>query len=87
VFFDRATGSLVRREPGFNPCGYTIEEFGRIGIEAEADLTAALNDERRSPIDKETQPLTFFFRAEPAEKRGTLPPAMVMRSPVRGFTP
>lgn len=62
-------------------------KLGRIRIQAEADLTAALDYERRSPIDEEAQPLTFFLRADPAEKRGTLPPAMVMRSPVRGFTP
>ena len=57
------------------------------GVAAEADLTAALLDERRSPIDEVTQPLTAFFRAEPAENRGTLLAAMVIRSPVRGFTP
>jgi hypothetical protein len=33
------------------------------------------------------EPFTFFFRPEPAEKRGTLPPGMKMRSPVRGLTP
>src|SRR5262249_34213155 len=32
-------------------------------------------------------PFTFFFRPEPAEKRGTLPPGMKMRSPVRGLPP
>ena len=31
--------------------------------------------------------MTFFFRPEPAEKRGTLPPGMKIRSPVRGLTP
>src|SRR6185437_408023 len=33
------------------------------------------------------QPLTLVLRAEPALKRGTLPPGIVIRSPVRGFTP
>ena len=33
------------------------------------------------------QPLTLVFSAEPAEKRGTLPPGIVIRSPVRGLTP
>ena len=62
-------------------------KLSRIRIQAEADLAAAFADERRSPIDEEAQPLTCFLRADPAEKRGTLPPAMVMRSPVRGLTP
>ncbi len=33
------------------------------------------------------QPLTLAFSADPAEKRGTLPPGIVIRSPVRGLTP
>jgi hypothetical protein len=69
------------------PIGDRVTEPGRIGIQAEADLAAALFDERRSPINEDAQPLTCFFRADPAEKRGTLPPAMVIRSPVRGLTP
>lgn len=67
--------------------GERVAETGWIRIQPEADLAATLFDERRSLIDEEAQPLTCFFRAEPAEKRGTLPPAMVMRSPVRGLTP
>ena len=66
-------------------------QLGRVGVEAEADLTAALFDERREPIREMAQlvaqPLTLVFSAEPAEKRGTLPPGMVILSPVRGLTP
>ena len=69
------------------PIGDQVTEPGRIRIQAEADLAATLFYKRRSPINEEAQPLTCFFSAEPAEKRGTLPPAMVMRSPVRGLTP
>jgi len=69
--------------------GLEIGELRRIGVEAEADLAAALLDERRKPIREgtRTQPLTLVFSAEPAEKRGTLPPGIVIRSPVRGLTP
>src|SRR6202012_1582674 len=46
---------------------------------------------RRAPSagqrNESAQPLTLVFRAEPALKRGTLPPGIVIRSPVRGFTP
>jgi hypothetical protein len=65
-------------------------QFGRIGVETETDLTAALSDERREPIREccgNQPPLTLVLSAEPAEKRGTLPPGIVIRSPVRGFTP
>jgi len=64
-------------------------ELGGVGVEPEADLAAALLDERRQPICKgdRAQPLTLVFNAEPAEKRGTLPPGIVIRSPVRGLTP
>lgn len=73
-------GRNVRPLPG---------ELRRIGVEAEADLAAALFDERRKPIREGNlaQPLTLDFSAEPAEKRGTLPPGIVIRSPVRGLTP
>ncbi len=59
------------------------------GIEPEADLAAALGDERREPVGERCgqPPLTFDFRPAPAENFGTLPPAIVMRSPVRGLTP
>ena len=69
------------------PVGDRVTEPSRIGIQTEADLAAALFNERRSLINEEAQPLTCFFRADPAEKRGTLPPWMVIRSPVRGLTP
>ena len=64
-------------------------ELRRVGVETEADLAAALFDERRKPICERglAQPLTLVFSAEPAEKRGTLPPGIVIRSPVRGLTP
>lgn len=62
-------------------------QIGGVRVEPETDLAAALFNERRSSIDETTQPLTAFFSADPAEKRGTLPPAMVILSPVRGFTP
>ena len=65
-------------------------EFGRVGVEAETDLAATLRDERREPIREccgNQPPLTLVLSAEPAEKRGTLPPGIVIRSPVRGFTP
>ena len=78
--FGGCGGGNVRRGPG---------ELRRIRVEAEADLAAALFDERREPVREglRAQPLTLAFSAEPAEKRGTLPPGIVIRSPVRGFTP
>ena len=78
-------GRRGSRRPGAVP-----GELGRVGVEPEADLAAALFDERRQPIREGSalaQPLTLAFRAEPAEKRGTLPPGIVIRSPVRGLTP
>lgn len=83
----RDSGTCGFRRRSFCPVGDRITESGRIRIQAEADLAATLFYERRSLINEEAQPLTCFFRADPAEKRGTLPPAMVMRSPVRGLTP
>jgi len=38
-------GWIVRRAPG-------PSQLGRVGVEAEADLTAALLNERREPIGK-----------------------------------
>lgn len=73
--------------PGARP---DLAELGGVGVEAQADLAATLGYERRQPISKSCgnqPPLTLVFRAEPAEKRGTLPPGIVIRSPVRGFTP
>src|SRR5581483_7393704 len=65
---------------------------GRVGIEAQADARAALGYERRQPIGEGlgpagAQPLTRDLSAAPAENRGTRPPWIVIRSPVRGFTP
>src|SRR4051794_14858594 len=61
----------------------------RVRIEPQAHLAPALLDERPEPVSerRDYPPLTFFFSPEPAEKRGTLPPGMKIRSPVRGFTP
>ncbi len=58
------------------PTGLNGSELRRVRVEAKADLAAALLDERREPIRKKarTQPLTLALSAEPAEKRGTLPP-------------
>src|ERR1700742_3127633 len=60
-------------------------------------MAAALLNEGRQPIRELDQyrlrpsrpqpPLTLLFSAEPAEKRGTLPPGIVILSPVRGLTP
>ena len=83
----RDGGSRRFGRRSFGPVGDRVTESGWIGIQAKADLAAALFYERRSLINEEAQPLTCFFRADPAEKRGTLPPWMVIRSPVRGFTP
>jgi hypothetical protein len=60
-----------------------------VGVEAEANLAAALVDERREPVGKRSgqPPLTRDFSPAPAENLGTRPPGIVIRSPVRGFTP
>src|SRR5215208_2368788 len=70
--------------------GGLVRKRRRIRVKAQAYLTATLVDERREPVCEglgRYPPLTFFFSPEPAEKRGTLPPGMKIRSPVRGFTP
>ncbi len=74
--------------------GHGTSEPVRRGIESEADLAAALVDESREAVGEvgatelsTPRPLTFFLSPEPAEKRGTFPPGMKIRSPVRGFTP
>ena len=62
---------------------------GRVGVEAEADLALARLDRARQPVGegRAQPPLTFCFSPAPAENFGTLPPGIVIRSPVRGFTP
>src|SRR5207248_10357526 len=53
-----------------------------------ADLASPLLDEGDEPIgERRTQPLTWDLSPAPAENFGTRPPAIVIRSPVRGFTP
>ena len=86
---DRRCGPLGRRRRSGTRSRPLPGELCRVGVEAEADLAAALFDERRKPIRKRrgAQPLTLAFSAEPAEKRGTFPPGIVIRSPVRGLTP
>jgi hypothetical protein len=69
----------------------TGRKRGGIGIEAEADLAAALRDRGREPVGEglgqAQPPLTVDLSPAPAENFGTLPPGIVIRSPVRGFTP
>ena len=88
---DRARRPARRPAVAAGPSARPPAELRRVGVEAEADLAAALLDERRQPIRERrsgsAQPLTLDFSAEPAEKRGTLPPGIVIRSPVRGLTP
>ncbi len=66
-------------------------ERGRVRVDAQADLAAAPLDEGRKPVREGRPvcqpPLTFDFKPAPAENFGTLPPAIVIRSPVRGLTP
>ena len=87
----RRPASSAAGRPGSAGVGPVPGQLRRVGVEAEADLAAALLDERREPIREQASanqpPLTLVFRAEPAEKRGTLPPGIVIRSPVRGLTP
>lgn len=91
VVGDRGGRQLGGRRIGVARARPLPSQLGRVGVEAETDLTATLFNERREPIGKARQrvqpPLTLVFRAEPAEKRGTLPPGMVILSPVRGLTP
>ena len=86
---DGATGQDGRRDVAIGLDRDPRQQLRGIGVEAKANLTAALFDELRQPVGElgQVQPLTLVFRAEPAEKRGTLPPGIVIRSPVRGFTP
>ena len=87
---DDRGGRPPRRRRGRRPGEAAAARRG--GIEPQAHLAAALVGERRQPIGEGrarllSPALDFFFSPEPAEKRGTLPPGMKIRSPVRGFTP
>ena len=64
-------------------------QAGRVGVEAEDDLAAALLYERRQPIREASGqvPLMLFFRADPALNFGTLLAAIWILSPVCGLTP
>ena len=64
-------------------------QLGRVGVEAEDDLAAALLYERRKPISEMRQVVALidFFKAEPALNFGTLLAAIWIFSPVCGFTP
>ena len=57
---------------------------GRVGVEAENDLAAALLYERREPISEvlRQEPLMLFFSALPALNFGTRLAAIWIRSPV-----
>lgn len=68
-------------------------EIGRIGVEAEDELTFPLLNERGEPVAErlsvlaDQPPLTVCLSFAPAENRGTLLAAIWMRSPVCGLTP
>jgi hypothetical protein len=95
-FLGRGPGRWRAARPGVDR---RRPQAGRIGVEAENDLAAALFDERRQPVGKRipggearvgtlVQPLlTALLSAEPALNLGTLLAAISMRSPVCGFTP
>jgi hypothetical protein len=55
VVGDRGGGQLGGWRPGFARRRPRRGQFGRVGVEAEADLTAALLDERREPIGEAGQ--------------------------------
>jgi hypothetical protein len=50
VVGDGGGRQLRRRSPGIVRLRPRRDQLGRVGVEAEADLTAALFDERRKPI-------------------------------------
>ena len=81
----------MRRDSLVNGLGpdRDLPEIGRVGVEAEDDLAAALLYERRNSICEMRQAvsLMLFFRAEPALNFGTLLAAIWILSPVCGFTP
>ncbi len=59
-----------------------------VGVDAQTDLASPFLDEGGEPVGERcAQPLTFAFKPAPAENFGTRPAAIVIRSPVRGFTP
>jgi hypothetical protein len=55
VLGDRDRRQLSRRRLGFAGARPLPGQLGRVGVEAEADLAAALLDERREPIGKASQ--------------------------------
>jgi hypothetical protein len=55
VLGDRRGGQLCGRRAGIAGARPLPGELGRVGVEAEADLAAALFDERREPIGKASQ--------------------------------
>jgi len=57
VIGDRGGGELGGRRPGFARRRPRRDQFGRVGVEAETDLTAALLDERRKSIGETGQGL------------------------------
>jgi hypothetical protein len=55
VLGDRDRRQLGRRRLGIARARPLPGQLGRVGVEAEADLAAALLDERRQPIGKASQ--------------------------------
>jgi len=55
VLGDSQGRQLRRRRLGFGRRRPLPGQLGRVGVEAEADLAAALFDERREPIGKASQ--------------------------------
>jgi len=55
VLGDRGGGQLGGWRPGIAGALPLPGQLGRVGVEAEADLAAALLDERRQPIGKASQ--------------------------------
>jgi len=81
----------VGRHSGGRPLGGTAAvrafqrgrpQHRRVRVEAQHDPAPTLFYERREPVREVLQPFTAFFRAEPAENRGTLLAAIWIRSPV-----
>jgi hypothetical protein len=86
---------VIRDRGGGPPRGLRLSiagagrERGGVRVETQADLASARLDQAREPVGEggAQPPLTFCFRPAPAENFGTLPPGIVIRSPVRGLTP
>jgi len=55
VLGDRGGGELSGRRLGVPRLRPRVGKLGRIGVEAETDLAAALFDERRKPVGKASQ--------------------------------